>query len=497
MVGRTLVFASSSDALLRFPGASRQVDSQSIYNYLYFHTIPAPDTVYQDQRRMQAGQFVRLRAGRLEHGRYWTMAFQERETFDLPVLKDEFISVTRAAVRAAAGTNAVGAFLSGGTDSSTITAMLGEVTGRPARTYSIGFDAPGYDEMEYARLVARHFHALHRERYVTPADVVDVIPNIAAVFDQPFGNASAVPAFYCAQMARADGVVRLLGGDGGDELFGGNERYARQAVFSRYGAIPSALRQMLIEPVLFKLVGGLRGKLLCKARSYVEQASVPLPARLETYNLLLHYGSATMLEPDFMADVDASAPLSALTQAYWLTHGQSQINQLLALDMKFTLADNDLPKVMKACELAGVEAAFPFLDDAIVAFAARLSPRQKLNGTRLRHFFKRALRETLPREVIRKQKHGFGLPFGHWLQSDACLRDLAYDSLSDLKARRIVRADFIDSLLGHRVAQHPAYHGTMVWVLVMLEQWFAVRKLDWSVPTRTARSEDEPRTCQV
>ncbi|MES2298295.1 MAG: asparagine synthase-related protein [Pseudomonadota bacterium] len=491
MVGRTLAFASSSDALLRYPGTSRRIDSQSLYNYLYFHMIPAPDSVYCEQRRLMPGQYLRFRGGRVERGKYWTMSFQENAAADLPALKEEFISTMRQAVRSAQGEHAVGAFLSGGTDSSTITALLAEVGQHPVRTYSIGFDAPGYDEMEYARLVARHFSTLHRERYVTPGDIVDAIPHIASVFDQPFGNASAVPAYYCAQMARDGGVVRMLGGDGGDELFGGNERYARQAVFSRYDTIPPALRQVLIEPVLFRLAGAMRGKLVSKARSYVEQASVPLPARLETYNLLHHYGVPTVLEADFLADVDIHAPLAALNQAYWLTHGQSQINQLLALDLQFTLADNDLPKVMKACELAGVEAAFPFLDDAVVAFSARLSARQKLKGTRLRYFFKQALRETLPREVISKKKHGFGLPFGYWLQTDARLRSLAYDSLSDLKARRLVRADFIDGLLGHRLAQHPAYHGTMVWVLVMLEQWFAQRKLDWAVPTTTSRVDHE------
>ncbi|MDP3672106.1 MAG: asparagine synthase-related protein [Telluria sp.] len=496
LVGRTLAFASSADALVQHPLASREISPQAIHDYLYFHTVPSPESVYRGQRRLQPGQFVHLCRGRLETGSYWKLQFRERETRPFAELKDDFVGAVRGAVQASLGQQEVGAFLSGGTDSSTITAMLGQVTGSAARTYSIGFQAPGYDELDYARLVARHFGSAHHERYVSAHDVAEAVPKIAAVFDQPFGNASAVPSFYCAEMARDDGVQRLLGGDGGDELFGGNERYARQALFSRYHSIPAPLRRALIEPLLFRFARGSQMALLRKARSYVEQAMVPLPARLETYNLLQCYGAASVLDPAFLASVDPDAPLAALTRTYCLMSGHTQINQMLALDMKYTLADNDLPKVIKACELAGVDAAFPFLDDAVVAFAARLRPRHKLRGTRLRYFFKEALRDTLPRAVIGKKKHGFGLPFGFWLQGDARLRALALDSLSDLKARHIVRADFIDSLLAQRVSEHPAYHGTMVWVLMMLEQWFAQRKPGGSVSPSPPRTGHESRTCR-
>lgn len=475
-LGCGLIFASSADALIAHPAAGRDIDSQAIYNYLYFHVIPGPRAIYTGQQRLLPGEYVHYRKGKLERGQYWKMSFHERDTLPFKALKEQFLQTLRSSVRAAIGTRPVGAFLSGGTDSSTLAAILGQVSGNAARTYSIGFDAPGYDEMAYARLAARHFATDHHELYVTPDDVVSAIPKIAAIFDQPFGNASAVPAFYCAQMARADGISRLLGGDGGDELFGGNERYARQAIFSHYQRIPSMLRQTMIEPLLFKLAAGQQSTLLCKARSYIEQASVPLPARLETYNLLQRYGHQQVLEANFLASIDPGLPLNSLNQAYGLSHGHSQINQMLALDLKFTLADNDLPKVVNACELAGVEAAFPFLNDAMVAFSSRLAPHQKLNGTRLRYFFKQALHDTLPRAILRKKKHGFGLPFGLWLQQHHGLKELAFDSLSDLKARRIVRSDFIDNLLGQHLAQHPGYHGTMVWVLMMLEQWFKQRQ---------------------
>jgi asparagine synthase (glutamine-hydrolysing) len=150
---------------------------------------------------------------------------------------------------------------------------------------------------------------------------------------------------------------------------------------------------------------------------------------------------------------------------------------MLALDLRFTLADNDLPKVMRACELAGIEVRYPLLDDTVVAFSAALPPRLKLKGTRLRYFFKESLRGFLPDEIITKTKHGFGLPFGPWLQTHKPLRQLALDSLTDLKKRGLVRPDFIDELTSTHVESHPGYYGTMVWVLMLLEQWLKQRRL--------------------
>ena len=466
-----LLFGSSISALQLHPFSKAELDAQSIYNYLYFHMIPAPRTVYRHQYRLLPGEFLHYRRGRLERGSYWKMRFEEERTQSFGQLREQFLSTLEASVRRVAGGARTGAFLSGGTDSSTLAGMLARAQGTAPGTYSIGFDVPGYDEMAYARIAARHFGTDHHELYVTADDVVAAVPRIAAVSDQPFGNASAVPAYYCAKMARADGLERLLGGDGGDELFGGNERYARQAVFERYEQLPSSLRQVLLEPLLFGVAGRLDLPPLRKARSYVEQALVPMPARLQTYNLLQRYGAAEVLHAGFLAGVDPGAPAAQLSACYWDTQGLSQINRMQALDLRYTLADNDLPKVRKACELAGLEVAFPFLSDEMLAFSASLSPGDKLKGTRLRYFFKRALRGYLPPAILRKKKHGFGLPFGHWLQTHAGLRALAFDSLSDLKSRRIVRADFIDTLMGNLVHEHPAYHGTMVWVLMMLEQW--------------------------
>ncbi len=357
--GEGIVFGTSADAIIANPLARPEIDPQSLYNYVYFHMIPSPGSIYQGQKRLLPGEFLICKKGQAKSGKYWEINFLETKQRPFEELKQDFLGVLRSSVRKAAGDQEVGAFLSGGTDSSTIAGILSEINGRPARTYSIGFEATGYDEMEYARIAARHFSTEHHEYYVTPDDIVEAIPQIAAIFDQPFGNSSAIPTFYCARKAKADGVTKLLGGDGGDELFGGNVRYAKQYIFSLYEYLPSALRKQIVEPLVFGIPGGANLPVICKARSYIEQATVPMPARTETYNLLGRYGHKEVFSSEFLADVNPEQPIALINENYCQTHALSLINRMLSLDLKFTLADNDLPKVVKSCELAGSRGSFP------------------------------------------------------------------------------------------------------------------------------------------
>jgi asparagine synthase (glutamine-hydrolysing) len=468
MVGGVLVFGSTLDAIAAFPTVAHRVNRQAIYDYVYFHMVPGPFTIRAGEYRLPPGSLLLCRDGKIETRPYWEMRFVENERRPFPQLKRDFLTVLREGVSHAAQDRRAGAFLSGGTDSSTIAGLLGQVTGEPARTYSIGFDADNFDEMCFARIAARHFGTRHHEYYVTPDDVVAAIPSIAAVHDQPFGNASAVPTFYCAKLAKDDGIEVLLGGDGGDELFGGNERYGKQYLYSLYGDLPAPLRRHLIEPVAGLLPAV---SIVGKAQRYMKNASMPMPARYDNYNLLERIGPATVFTPEFIGSVDPELPSAQMARQYDGAHARSLINRMLALDLKYTLADNDLPKVSRSCELAGIDARYPMLDDRVVAFSAHLAPRLKLRGTHLRYFFKEALRGFLPNEILSKTKHGFGLPFGPWLQTHRPLRQIALDGLSDLKKRGIVRPEFIDELTSTHVQTHARYYGTMVWVLMMLEFW--------------------------
>lgn len=161
-----------------------------------------------------------------------------------------------------------------------------------------------------------------------------------------------------------------------------------------------------------------------------------------------------------------------LSEVYHGAHAETMLNRMLALDHKLTLADNDLPKVGRSCELAGVDVAYPMLTDDLMAFAERLPVRMKLKGVRLRYFFKEALRDFLPREILAKRKHGFGLPYGPWVLKNRVLREITFDSLSDIGKRRIVQSAFIDQLMDRYLPEHPGFYGSLAWILVMLEQWY-------------------------
>lgn len=468
----TLVFGSNADSVLAGRNRTPEIDLQQIFNYLYLHVVPSPGTVYQGLAKLEPGQYLWLNRRELRTDAYWRIRYtREQERLSVSELKQEFLDLLRASVRQELNGKRVGAFLSGGTDSSTISGLLTELAGEPALTYSIGFGAAGYDEMEYARIASRHFGTRHRAYYVTPEDVAAAIPKIAGIYSEPFGNASAVPAYYCAKLAREDGVEKLLAGDGGDELFGGNARYAHQYLFSLYERIPRALREYLIEPALFAVPAGNRIWPVRKLRGYIRHAKLPMPARLETYNELEWLGYGNVLDPSFLAGVDTAAPQQLLSAVYHRTQAATMLNRMLALDLKITLADNDLPKVNKTCELAGLDVAYPLLHDDLVEFAARLPINLKLKGTRLRYFFKESLRDFLPREILAKSKHGFGLPYGPWLQASPALREITFENLNGLKTRGIVRPDFIDRLMHVELPKHPEFFGVMTWVLVMLEQW--------------------------
>ncbi len=462
-----LVFATRADTLA---GPEAEMDLQALYDYLYFHAIPSPRTVFKGVHRLTAGHCAWSDAAGLHLQRYWAPRFDEGPK-DFASAKQEFLSLLRDAVKAQLDGSTPACFLSGGTDSSTVAGLLAQESGSKPLSYSIGFEAEGYDEMAYARLAARHFGTDHREHYITPADLVRLIPKLAQHHDQPFGNSSALPTYFCALKAHEDGVTRLLAGDGGDELFGGNTRYAKQRVFDHYQAVPSGLRTAVLEPLTNS--GALdKLPLLRKGASYVRQARVPMPDRLQTYNLLQRLGQTEVLTSDFLAQVDSQGPQAQQRAVWQESEGTSFVNRMLAYDWRYTLAENDLPKVRGGTELAGVAVAYPFLDQAIVDFSARLPTDFKLKGLKLRWFFKEALRGFLPDAIITKQKHGFGLPFGVWATRDAALHALARDSVRGLGERGIVRREFTETLVDDILPQHPGFYGEMVWILLMLEQWF-------------------------
>ncbi|MBU1395452.1 MAG: asparagine synthase [Gammaproteobacteria bacterium] len=466
--GGQLMFGSSVQSVAAHPAVGRVIDPQAIYDYLYFHAIPAPRSLYQGVHKLLPGQALTLKNGQVSTAFYWQADYSPVDAGFDPLRRD-FRNVLDQAVRDA-DAPATAAFLSGGTDSSTIVGALTEARGAPVDTFSIGFDAAGFDEMEYARCAAERYGSRSHEYYLKPADIVTAIPIIAHEYDEPFGNDSAVPTYFCAKAAREAGFENMFAGDGGDEIFGGNARYAKQRLFEAYAHLPAALRRGLIEPVAN--LPGLSDRFpLSKLKSYVRQAKVGLPLRLESYNFLHRTPLDQIFAADFIRAVDPSSTDAALSEVYDRTSSDHYINRLMHLDLKFTLADNDLRKVGTMTEAAGIEVHYPLLDDRLVAFANHLPVDYKVRGQKLRWFFKEALDDLLPEKIINKSKHGFGLPFGVWSTQYAPLGDIVGDSLSDFKKRGLIQPAYLDHMLAMQRGQHASYYGVMIWVVMMLEQW--------------------------
>ncbi len=452
--------------------ASPTIDPQAIYDYLFFTTIPSNRCLHAGIQRLPPASLLSISAGKAHEQRYWQPDFH-REPASRRQLESGLHDALGTAVDACVRHSDCGGFLSGGLDSSTVCGLAAGAVGRSFPVYTMGFDEPGYDETDYARVTARHFDLALHEHQVTADEVLECLQRLIPLLPEPFGNPSLLSTLICAQVAAADGVKRMLAGDGGDELFAGNERYQKQLLFEQYFRLPAGLRKQLLEPLGHWLAARNLPGLPGRAGSYFNAVSTPLPRRMYRYNLLERYSPAAALTPAFLAGVDTDGPLSYLEQLYREPETGDFLDRLLYLDWTVTLADNDLRKVRMASEAAGVETLFPMLHLPVVETATRIPSDWKLNRRELRAFYKQAMRDFLPPEIIRKPKHGFGVPVGGWLRRHAGLRELVYAGLERLKQREILSAGFIDEIVAAQRSGHAVYFGALLWPMFMLECWLA------------------------
>lgn len=473
-----LVFGSSALDVAQSRTTALRVDPQALYDYMYLHMVPSPATVFPGVRKVAPGSCVTVARGECREVRYWQPDFHSRSSDNTRVLGEELHQLLGGAVqRSLDGAATPGAFLSGGLDSSTVVGVMAGLSSTPVRTFSVGFNTEGYDERAFARIAVARFGARGEEFVVTPEDVAQALPVIAGAYDEPFGNSSAIPTYFCARMAHNAGIDRLLAGDGGDEIFAGNPHYARQSLFEHYWRLPRVLRKGLLEKHLPRLLPENAIWPFGKIRSYVQQASIPLPARLHSWNFMFREARETIFAPDFLRRIDPEHPVSVMDATWAEVTDAPVLDKLLYFDWKFVLADNDLRKVGRMCDLAGVDVRYPMLDTALIDFSLRVPGSQKIRGQNLRHFYKEAMRGFLPDEILRKTKHGFGLPFGVWLKTSPELISLVSDSLVRLAAHGIFRPDFLRNIQARHRDGHPGYFGYVIWDLVMLEQWLGARRL--------------------
>jgi asparagine synthase (glutamine-hydrolysing) len=477
-LGDSLMVSTDIGKLLNVCQQYPDISPAAIHEYLQYTCIPTPKTIYKGISKVAPGHQLTSKPVTTTRP-YWDMVYRYPEGPSRS--ESAWATETREAVSSAVaeslknltGPRGVGCFLSGGTDSSSVAGFIGQLTAQPPRTFSIGFHDPRYNEIEYARIAAKHFSADHHEYFVKPEDIPVLVQKAAQAYDEPFGNSSIVPTYYCARLAAEHGVEYLLAGDGGDELFGGNSRYAVDRVFQRYGQIPDPIRKWLIEPVLSRAARWTNLRLFNTASSYVRRSNIPPPDRYFSYSLIQSVDGAELFTNDFQAAVRGEDPMWTARKHFQRVEAQSDLNRWLYLDLKIIIADNDLRKVTTMSRLAGVTPRFPFLNRALAEFTGRIPPESKVRGSQLRYLFKKAMADLLPREIITKKKHGFGLPYSVWLADSKLLRDFTFDALGSTRCRQrgYFRPGLSDWLWSQYQSVHRNYYGEILWMLVMLELW--------------------------
>jgi len=456
MAGQTLLFSSSQDALLRHPLAGRDASPQALYDYLALGVMPA--SAWEGQHQLGPGEYVHLRAGRLVRQQWWRMRFHEHSAPPTGLA----VALGTAMARLE-GSLQPGVMLDAGLASGALAAPRGGEA--PAATFSVIYattgrvarhDGKGNQRDQHAHTPANRHHSIT----VTPTDLIDAIPKLAACSDRPCGDSRAVAAYFCASLARAQGTLRLLDGAGADALFGAGELALRQRRLGRYLALPAPLRQLLVEPVLARWRGA----------AWVDRMGRDLAARIVEASPFAPATAAQMLAPALLAAVDVDAPLALLRRWWWSAQCKDSINRAIALDLQLALPAQ-VAAATHGCALAGVDVAFPFLDPAVIECASHTDPRNKHGGRGAPHLH--ALRTLAPGHA-RRGLDG-ALPFSAWLASCPELRMFAFDSLSDLRRRHVVAASVIDGLLSRPKDSVSAPGAALVWQLMMLEQWFVYR----------------------
>ncbi len=479
--GDRLLFATRAGAICAAQRDPVEANPVALMQYLLFSVVPAPLGAYRGQEKLRPGHWLAFEDGRVTQHCYWDVDYREQRVTD----ERHWIGELREGIRSAVhrhldgcAAESVGAYLSGGTDSSSVVAFLSERFS-PANSYSIFFREDAYSEIGYARIAAEKFRTRHHEYCLKPGDAFSAVQAVIRHYDEPFANSSAIGAYYCARLARETGVSTLLAGDGGDEVFAGNERYASDRPFALYHALPRWLRSGLVEPFV-KLLPENGGP-LSLPRRYVRRASIPNPRRLFSYGLYLTLRPEEVFEPGFLEQAPPEHWMAVADAHYAAPQNTSELNRQMYLDLKLILADNDLRKVSGTAEISGVRVRYPLLDRRLVELTASIPSGLKMKGFKKRYIFKKAMQGILPEHVLNKKKHGFGVPLSQWFLQDAQLRTLLEDVLFDSRTRQrgYFRPAFLDRLAQLHREDHTAYYGEAIWYVVALELWHRQHLESW------------------
>jgi asparagine synthase (glutamine-hydrolysing) len=467
-----LVFGSEFSALLLHPQISRDIDTRAIDSYLSFMCVPAPLTAYQQIRKLEPGHSLRWKQGEIRIERYWQPNFSNK----IPVTEEEAgeraIEILRDAVRVRLMSEVpLGAFLSGGVDSSAVVALMSEVSGEPVKTFSIGFEEQDFSELHHARRVAEHVGADHHEFIVRP-DALEVLPTLVEHYGEPYADSSAIPTYYVARETR-NHVTVALNGDGGDESFAGYERYAAMRLAEKYYRLPSFLRDSIIQQAADLLPSSEhRRSRLRDAKRFLRAASLPRVDRYMRWVSVFDAAAKADLYSDtFRYQTKELRASDTLEPWFANANGAGIVDASLLTDIMTYLPNDLLVKVDIATMAVSLEARSPFLDHHVIEFAASLPEKYKLRGLTTKYLLKRVLKKLLPSENLERKKMGFGVPIGHWFR-DRLQPFLRQTLLSD---RALGRGLFNTEVVRQMIELHTRGerdYSHQLWTLLMLELWF-------------------------
>jgi len=461
----TLVFASELKALLVHPDVETEIDPTAIDSYFTLGYVPDPLSVFRGVHKLPPGHYLTFANGEVKVKQYWDFEFkasasQREEDYleELRRLLDESVRLRLIA------DVPLGAFLSGGIDSSIVVALMARHMGQPVKTFSIGFHEDSYNELKYARLTASTFGTDHHEFIVTP-EICDVVDELVWHLDEPFADQAAIPNYVVSKLAR-DHVTVVLSGDGGDELFAGYTRYVVERQRSGFARLPRGVRAGVMRPLSQRLPHGAWG------RNYLHNVSLePINRYLDSVSVFSSLNRESLYTREFqerLGQSDYAARLfGELSQK---VNTGEPLDQLLYIDSKTYLPGDILTKVDRMSMAVSLEARAPLLDHKLIDFVTRIPASMKLAGLETKHLLKRAVQDLIPHEILHRPKQGFGVPIQEWINQQ--LRGRIRETLTEQRTRQrgYVNAKYIDVLLDeHERGRRD--HSTSLWALLMLELW--------------------------
>jgi asparagine synthase (glutamine-hydrolysing) len=468
-LGNTLWFGSEAKSLLQDPLIPRDVDLAAIDAFLHYRYVPEPKSAFGALRKLPAAHTLSWRDGRASVRRYWKLSYRSAAPADAEqdvheLIRQQLLEATRLRLRADVP---LGAFLSGGVDSSAVVAAMSRAGGGRVRTFSIGFDVAAFDETAHARQVARLYDTEHEEFRVEP-DAMGVLPRLVWHYGEPFADESAIATFQLARLAAGHVKVALCG-DGGDENFAGYDRYRRHLLMQRARRAPRTVTRAAAS-ALERLPDG-RLTVLRRARSLARYLSHPLPERYAmSVGNFVDGARNALYTDDFRRAVGASHPWEVMNAPWHSSDAETLVERLLDVDVQTYLPGDLLAKVDIASMAHSLELRSPLLDHRLMETVAALPAAAKLTGGSSKHAFRDALRPWLPDDILDRPKMGFGVPIAAWFRG--ALRELPRDVLLD--PRSLDRGWFRPAQVRTLIDEHAAGrrdHAGLIWAMLQLELW--------------------------